>query len=298
MKSVRRYLLMAFLAGWIGGITGPILIQWTYTYNTTTPLGSDAPSSIDDRIREVKQSIQERENIDHYWALTTNQVSDANSGKHRQITLKAAISTPTLAYSPEAAIYSKTVSGKPELCYISKIDGNEVQVTSGKYLKPNFAPDSIGANLIQLANNTYLNTLNAAGSGEVSLIKADANNIPVLPDGAQTATNAAPTMSKGIPNKKYVDDKIAAVPTPVYFGSWASKSDNTVYQAATDGIVVASNDSHGDVKVYTNSSNPPTTMRAGSGGETRQVTCPVKKSDYWKVTGSGTTTVYWIPLGS
>jgi len=90
------------------------------------------------------------------------------------------------------------------------------------------------------------------------------------------------------------------------FGAWVSKSNNTVYQAATDGFVIAYSGMNWtrDIMGYTDSSNPPTTMRIRSrlntyhsGTSIASITMPVKKNDYWKLTGDATT-IYWIPLGN
>jgi hypothetical protein len=112
------------------------------------------------------------------------------------------------------------------------------------------------------------------------------------------ASSAAPTVDAGIANKKYVDDQIAAIPAQVGFGAWASKSNNTVYQAATDGFVVAMGDGSSDVAGYTNGSNPPTTLRCYFAPDTfiGGFTMPVRKNDYWKTVNAST--VYWLPLGS
>ncbi len=92
-------------------------------------------------------------------------------------------------------------------------------------------------------------------------------------------------------------------------GSWAAKSNNTVYEAATDGLVVAySAEATGatlNVIGYTDGSNPPTTVRnRGMMGSTYasatrvNVVFPVKKGDYWKVAGiGGGGAIYWIPFG-
>ena len=83
------------------------------------------------------------------------------------------------------------------------------------------------------------------------------------------------------------------------FGSWISKNNNTVYQAASDGFVCSYRNTHGEIKGYTDSSNPPTTVRLawepGYGYEVGLM-MPVKKNDYWKVTGADT--VYWLPIGA
>lgn len=106
-------------------------------------------------------------------------------------------------------------------------------------------------------------------------------------------------------------------PATTQMMSWTSKSAATVYQAASDGLVIASftADEVGaqsiNIDGYTDSSNPPTTIRitdgaSDSGGVPRNyrasITFPVRKGDYWKVSwdsgGGGTFRLYWIPLGT
>ena len=86
-------------------------------------------------------------------------------------------------------------------------------------------------------------------------------------------------------------------------GSWTAKSSNTVYQAATDGLVVFADETTGGTGVkwgLSDSNNPPTTRRACCGMDSSTYTSgcfPVKKNDYYKIDGS----VYWvyfIPLGA
>lgn len=98
------------------------------TYDTVSPSGDDNPTEGDDRIRETKAAIQERENVDHYWPLTGTEVSDADTGEHRKVTLRVG-SAPS-AVADKGFVYAKDVSGKAELFYIDE-DGNEVQITSG-----------------------------------------------------------------------------------------------------------------------------------------------------------------------
>jgi hypothetical protein len=76
------------------------------------------------------------------------------------------------------------------------------------------------------------------------------------------------------------------------FGSYTSKSDNTVYQAATDGFVLGIDGSSAVIR--SDSSNPPTTIRI-QGGSLSSV-CPVKRGDYYKTNNFNT--VYWLPIGS
>ena len=86
------------------------------------------------------------------------------------------------------------------------------------------------------------------------------------------------------------------VSTPVKrLGDWLARVTNTVYLAATDGFVVGYSVGT-PITALTDSANPPTIMRDGdnSASNVNGISVPVRKGDYWKVTG--TTTVWWIPL--
>ena len=97
-------------------------------------------------------------------------------------------------------------------------------------------------------------------------------------------------------------------------GDWLSRSIGTAYLASTDGFVVArnvasANDTDYGIIIYSDSSNPPTTIIARylSGvsntisvdtGSNQTITSPIKIGDYYKVAmtnNGGTSTVYWIP---
>lgn len=87
-------------------------------------------------------------------------------------------------------------------------------------------------------------------------------------------------------------------------GTWTTKSVNTVYQAATDIMVLFSNSAESDIRILSDGSNPPTTERARqhASAATRSFCCsPVRKNDYYKcekVSGAGTANIQVIPLGS
>ena len=91
----------------------------------------------------------------------------------------------------------------------------------------------------------------------------------------------------------------AAVPDDDAFGTWASKSNDTSYLAASDGFVLMSSLTDTQICGYTDSNNPPTTLRIRSGGAnmgTDAQMMPVKKGNRWKVTGASI--VYWLPVGA
>jgi microcystin-dependent protein len=89
------------------------------------------------------------------------------------------------------------------------------------------------------------------------------------------------------------------------FGAWESKTTGTVYQALTDGFVVAMADGpsgSGYIYGYTDSSPAPSTAVMWSSDQWSDqkggVTFPVRKNDYWKVTTTFWATVYWLPQTS
>ncbi len=87
------------------------------------------------------------------------------------------------------------------------------------------------------------------------------------------------------------------------FGTWLARAINTVYQAATDGIVCAWWDGTTmTLRGITDSVNPPTIIRQEDTpaqavvGYGACIAMPVRKNDYWEATCLAAATVYWIPL--
>lgn len=84
------------------------------------------------------------------------------------------------------------------------------------------------------------------------------------------------------------------------FGAWESKSDNTVYQAPSDGLVIAVG-KHNNNTIYgrTDSNYPPATLVSQETSVNQQyqsIIMPVKKNDHWRVENANIS-VYWLPLG-
>lgn len=168
---------------------------FSFTMDTSTPQGSDDPAEADDRMREIKSAIQERENVNHYWPLTGSEVSDADTGEHRFIDFQGPNTAPALIAENKGRLFTKDVNSVAELIWMNE---NEEQ----------FQISSKGQTV---ASNTFLTSVDAAGTGSVDLIKADANDDVVLSDGAELATSAAPTTDQAIANKKYHDDNISVL---------------------------------------------------------------------------------------
>lgn len=104
----------------------------------------------------------------------------------------------------------------------------------------------------------------------------------------------------------------AVIPSKVdsIFGSWTNLNSlgsvlvaGSVYKVGSDGFVCvhATAGSYGIIG-YTDSSNPPTTVRMidsypNPGGFTGLL-MPVRKNDYWKITATATVVIDWLPIGS
>ena len=91
------------------------------------------------------------------------------------------------------------------------------------------------------------------------------------------------------------------------FGTWTSRNGGTVYRAGTDGFFVGYATGQGSgtptITVYTDGSNPPTTVRIKHGignNDHFGFNLPVRKDDYYRVVEDdiGSSQYYWLPLGN
>ena len=176
-------------------------------------------------------------------------------------------------------------------------------------------------------------TTRVSPSGQWLVLKnVGSNAVNVTPNGTDTidglnAIKALPAVSGTTdPTFWLACDGVSAWYVLASFGTsnspglgvWdGTRTVNTVYQAATDGFVLAeifanADMTHGFISAETDGANPPGTTRAQAWfqrldsvpvqimGQT--LTFPVRKGDYWEVvtsvTGTVITTVYWIPSGS
>lgn len=223
---------------------------WSDTLNVSTPAYDDDPSEADDRMREIKAAFVERLDIDHYFQRSATSIYDAtDTGKHRYITFREPNDLTSMS-ADESAIFSKDIDSVTELHWIDESD-NVLQLTSAATI------NIVSADLLgTLANATYFTAVDAAGTGTVDLIKADANDDVVLPDGAELATSAAPTEDHDIANKKYVDDIVLVngtatrVLTKYLTGTTDSDSSTSVAHSVT-----ATNILSVDVWIYSSDTN-------------------------------------------
>lgn len=291
-KSLLAFCVLSCVSFWLFG-----LISWTSTYDTDTPLGSDAPSVIDDEIRGVKDSIQERQNVDHYWPLTGSKVSDADAGKHRQVTFQAPLAAdPAAVDEDEAQIYTKDVDDKAEIFLIDE-DENVIQLTTaGSLHTASLETGGITTSLIADAN--------------VTLAKMADNSID-SDQYVDASIDAAHIADANITTAKIEDGAVTAAKlSGEYFGTWTNLNSNSgtlekdeVYKVGSAGFVCvyATLKTNGMIKGYSGSTNPPT-LRISHGAINfivEGLMLPVKKDHYWKITAqAGWAAIYWLPLGS
>ncbi len=136
-------------------------------------------------------------------------------------------------------------------------------------------------------------------SGLALAAGADINEFSIDGTLAGNSDDAVPT-EKAV--KTYVDTRLA-------LGAWASKTIDTIYQAAETGFVASymQIDNGDDVLLQTDGSTPPTTARqqvytgSGTTAFNGSVFCIVKKNDYYRLLlNAGAVTpagYYFIPLG-
>lgn len=194
---------ISLLMLWLTLLSVGYFVGATYTLNISTPSGTDDPREADDRMREIKNAFIERLDRDHSWNTSSTSVYDGDDvGKHdRLMFVEAAdIGTGATGYP---ILGAETVIA-PELTWKTEGDAT-LNITDAGTL------NIVSADLLgTVANATYFTAVDNAGTGTVDLIQADANDVAVLPDNSQTATNAAPTSSTGIANKKFVDDNVGS----------------------------------------------------------------------------------------
>jgi len=243
----------------------------TETWNEATIAGTMEANLLDNYQQEHKRASRERFSVDHY--VLANEVGQVNIGAHKVIHLLTQGADP-LALTDAGELYCKDVGGVAELFWQDEAE-----------------------NIVQLTSGGAINAVGVTGDYTIAGL-ITFSQFPVTP-------SAAPTADYQVANKKYVDDQISALSIAygVGFGSWLARAAATVYQAATDGFVVAYAQNVGAgsyVTILSDGANPPTTIRvnaAGGGAVNSSAMCPVRKDDYWRanLTG-GNQVVYWIPV--
>lgn len=242
--------------------------------NTALPDGEDDPIEADNNMRRIQGGFQELLDVDHLLAKTGTEISGTDSGEHRKLTIRTLTPTEVAALTAtKAYLYRLSTDGE---LYFKDASDNTIQLTSGGKLlsasldmkdEDDMASDSASHATTQQSQKAYADAVAAAAA-------------------AYTDTEITTAIAAALPD----DDA---------FGTWGGKSDSVSYLAASDGFVCAIDTNLNTyLKGYTDGSNPPTTLRQSVSSyysNPSSFMMPVKKGDYWKVTGA--TTIYWIPVG-
>lgn len=173
----------------------------------SSPASTSSPKQGDDAIRTLARAVIEILSVDHHvGTATNNKYNDADIGEHDQVTFNAPLGSDPAPGANKGALYIKDVGGVAELFFQDEVD-NPVQLTTGGKLN--------AAALGALPADTYLTAVDTAtGESTVNLIKASADDVPVLAAGAELAAAINDEAEDlAIPDKKYVDDQIAAETT-------------------------------------------------------------------------------------
>lgn len=138
------------------------MTSFTRTWNAAyeaVPADTDDAAEGALRIRNLKEDVQERGEVDHSWA------GDANDGAHKKVTLLEQAGNPSSAANT-GFLYTKDVAGITELFWEDS-SGNILQLTSGG---ATFAALLAAANIF-----TGVNTIRSTdgGAGEIVALDLD-----------------------------------------------------------------------------------------------------------------------------
>jgi hypothetical protein len=221
-------------------------MAFTQDWSVSEPTDATYAYEIDDEMRSIRVDVADRL-ASLMYGFTAGENSYVAHAKKMVFRSQSSVTQPAASYG---AVYIKDVSGTAELFWQDS-SGSEKQLTSGG--KINLAAADVSAALlndskIQLRNNQYLKSTNAAGTSTVDLIKASTGDKAILPNDVQLATTVPPTVDAQVPCKKYVDDSIAAVfqsdvavgttNISTNTGDWADMTDMSVTMTTTGGNVL------------------------------------------------------------
>ncbi len=156
------------------------------------------------------------------------------------------------------------------------------------------------ANATVLTNNAAV-TVAQGGTGLATLTE----NSLLVGAGTSNLTFIAPGTSGNVLTSNGTTWSSQAPAAPVItgiLGAWASATaDGAAHQVTADSILIIKNGDSQTVTILTDSANPPTTERGkllpSSSGQAFSIALPVKKNDYYKITGS-VAYAYIIAIGT
>ncbi|KKL58007.1 hypothetical protein LCGC14_2229710 [marine sediment metagenome] len=277
------------------------------TFDTATPLGSDAPSTLDDHHRLTKSAIQERlndfnGNTDEgpiYWPLSGTQVSDTDAGQFRFAPLREMSDDPDQAltgyssFADMGFLYTKVVATIAE-GFFQDESLNVIQLTSG---------GKLGSATTNLLANTAIFSSTLDVTGNIDPTTYETTNGGFLDEDAM-GTDSATAVASQQSVKAYVDASVVA------FGTRTAPTitDGANVQVTTDGfltITITQASGEPRVDIYSDSGATPSTLIAriscqnNTTDKVAAVTIPVKINEYYRAdvaVGGVTFAGSWMPL--
>jgi hypothetical protein len=231
-------------------------MSFTRDWDESTPTNADYAHELDDFNRNLRVDVSDRLKA-LFYGFTAGENSSEVHCKYLQFKNQSSVALPSAGYG---RAYTKSAGGVSELHYQGD-DGNEKQITNGGQLNivsADIPADTVDDTHIEVRNDQYLVASDAAGTGDVPLIKANTSDEPTLPDGARLATSAAPDADAEIANKKYVDDHATMVPAVTGAGAGYAGEESVTFP---NGMILKSGHSA-----------TPTGDQDGSGVDTVAIT--------------------------
>ncbi len=284
----------------------------TVSWDETSPVGTQAISLGDDRIRELKTQLREIIDVDHDFPSSG---TAADNGQHKKVTLQEQADLGTGAVSA-TILGSQTVSGKGELCYVDE-DDNTIQITSAGYILGGslkaasvahaaLADDAVETHNVKDANINAAKL--ATDAVETAKIKdANVTHAKLADDAVETHNIKALNVTTAkIAAANVTADKVTSI-FGAYVGAKAINTDNT---APADVIVfgrIASTYTSTLVEIAIGGVNIMIIYvgsDASNYGSNKPFCFPVRKGDIWRVSTTGdstptgiTATIWEMPVG-
>jgi len=185
-------------------------------------------------------------------------------------------------------------------CRISYVDANTISIDTGAMVVAG-----------KLRRNTATATVTWSDTGGNTIAETSSTSycIWAVASGASStmtfAINQTAASMTGNANSRFIGQWYNGTGNAIeqlwdteygkVFGLWQIRTDSTVYQADTDGMVVAYQEGGNTITGYTDSADASTVRQKCASFGTSLV-FPVRKGDYWKVVGVADT-IWWVPIG-
>jgi len=268
-------------------------MAFSNAWQETKPDNDSYGYEIDDYMRDIRTDLRERLAIQHQIYL--DETAKTDIGEH----------TPgecTVLYAGDKADFPTPSTTSKGCMAIATDEGNQFYYWNGTAWAKIQEPVLIAGNQTIAGNKTFSGIATFSSQAAVFTkgftagqdVDIGSYQLRALKFYSDQATGTAPlTVASTTKVTNLNADMVDGKHGDEQFGAWVSRSANTSYLAATDGLVCFCTASSTTWTTgTTDGNNPPTTIRvSGNGGSFF-----VRKGDYWKA-GSGASAVYWLPLG-